>query len=370
MAGTESELQEIAGLLAALPNLEPEAKMMATDAVLGRLKSVSAPLAQIVGTLLAAQPHILSGEVSDKSSAQRAPRIENVFGAYRGEPLLTDSTEPVVDCLIITVKEVELEAVLAAFGKSAGEPDDRVAGGRALRFARHSGVRYGISAVGVDGNTESAIAFGRLFEVLRPSSAVLIGMAGGVEGEVGIGDVVVTEHVYAYDFRRVSVEGDIPRFKTSTVSPPLIREAEFHGLNDREWASNVVEELRQVIDSGLYDTKGGRKPRIGWKPKVKRGGILAGGQLIEDGSLPGFAKSLHDRVKAAEMEGAGFAAAASEVDIPWLVLRGIADHGNPKRRKGWQFGATFVAAAYLRDAVSAGSLRLGVGDPRGQSTLS
>ena len=57
-----------------------------------------------------------------------------------------------------------------------------------------------------------------------------------------------------------------------------------------------------------------------------------------------------------EMEGAGFAAMCSEAGIEWLVVRGICDYGEPNRRKGWQFAASFAAAAFVRDGLASGRI--------------
>jgi nucleoside phosphorylase len=86
--------------------------------------------------------------------------------------------------------------------------------------------------------------------------------------------------------------------------------------------------------------------------------ILAGGKLLEDGSLPRRADEAHARIMAAEMDGAGFAAACEQQRRPWVVVRGIADYGEPDRRKHWQYPATFVAARYVRDALRLRRLNL------------
>jgi nucleoside phosphorylase len=88
-----------------------------------------------------------------------------------------------------------------------------------------------------------------------------------------------------------------------------------------------------------------------------RGVILAGGKLLEDGSLPKMRKTFHDRTRAAEMEGGGFAAACNEFSWRWMVFRGIADFGEPERVKGWQFPATVAAALVVRYGLLGGVIR-------------
>ena len=78
--------------------------------------------------------------------------------------------------------------------------------------------------------------------------------------------------------------------------------------------------------------------------------ILAGGKLVEDGTLPKMKKTYHDRVRALEMEG-WICSCLQEAELRWLVIRGIADFGKPHRRKTWQFAATYAAAALVRDGL-------------------
>lgn len=342
----DDALAEVAGLLQALPHLHGQARLMGIDTILSRLDVTAPEVAKIAYALLAASDRALD-------SAQTG-----ALGPYLGAPLTQEARPSTVDLLILTIKNIELQAVLAAFGKKLGSPDSWVAE-RAVWRTRRGDQRLAIAAVGVDGNAESAIAFGRLYEALRPRAAALVGMAGGVKGAVKTLDVVVADQVFAYDFRKLTPAGEIPRFKTYSPPDSLIRAVELMPTLDRAWYAHLGTEMRTVMRSGDYETAESREPAETWRPRVVRGGVLAGGRLIEDGTLPAFARSIHDQIRAAEMEGAGFAAAAVEAHLPWLVLRGVADIGEDSRPKEWQFAATYAAAAFLRDGAAVGALRLG-----------
>jgi nucleoside phosphorylase len=82
----------------------------------------------------------------------------------------------------------------------------------------------------------------------------------------------------------------------------------------------------------------------GWKPEYHTGVILAGEKFLADGSLPEMQKDYHERVRAADMEGTGFARSCKEHKKPWLVFRGVSDFGEKKRRKGWKLIAALSAA--------------------------
>lgn len=338
------ESDELAGLLAALPRLSGDAQKMAVDAVLTNLESTAPEVARIVGAVVGAL----------EPAAERS--VTSRLGHYTGERPLEPPAASLADCLILTIKEVEWRAALAAFDVPLDGNYSWV-DELPVWLTTRDGRRYAIAHVGTDGNTESAILFGRLYQALHPSSAILIGMAGGVEKKVKQGDVVIADHIHAYDFRKLTVAGPRNRAKTYNVPDRLVRNAESMRVFERKWFTDVVAQLREVLEANTYDTEDAFTPEADWRPEIALGDILAGGSLVQDGSLPEWAADFNDKVKAAEMEGAGFAAACTEMQIPWMVVRGIADIGEHGRKDDWQFGSTFAAASWVRAA-----LRLGMVD--------
>ncbi len=335
--------RELAGLVQALPHLHGDAKLMALDAILTNLREHAPRVGQLV-----------AGIVSGLDPLVKENLVKE-HGVYHGESQWDEPTA-LADCLVLTVKSVELEAALAAFdvdvlGHTIVDGDLRV------WFVEHDDVRFCIAKVGTDGNSESAIVFGRLYAALHPRSAVLLGMAGGLAGKVSPGDVVVAQHVHAYDFRKLTKVGEKRRAKTYRVDDVLLRQVEDMRIVRKSWPTEVADDLRSLIRGGHADDDA-RLPAEDWRPKVVRGDVLAGASLIEDDSLAALAEQHHDRVRAVEMEGAGFAAAADEVRIPWLVIRGIADVGDENRDDTWQFGSTYVAARFLRDGLALGIVNL------------
>lgn len=333
---------ELAALVHALPYLDGDARLMAVDAILTNLRANSPQVAKLVAGVVAG----LDTQVGDE--------LLQGIGAYQGVASW-DEGQSLVDCLLLTIKAVELKAILAAFHVSYAD-SSLVDGNLRVWFVEHGGTRYCIAKVGTDGNTEAAIVFGRLFAALHPTSAAMVGMAGGLAEKVSPGDVVVAHHVYAYDFRKLTEEGERRRTKTYKVDDHRLRQSEDMEIIYPSWFSDVSHDLRDLINGGAEP--GSVTPEPDWRPKVVRGDILAGSLLIEDGSMAERALREHDRVRAVEMEGAGFAAACDEVKIPWLLVRGIADIADASRNDGWQFGSTYAAARYLRDGLERGALSL------------
>jgi nucleoside phosphorylase len=276
---------------------------------------------------------------------------------YKGD-VMYDSREVSVDVLILTVKENEFRATLAAFGVSAGEKPILVARDCEVWLAENSGVTYAIAIIGTDGNVESAIATGKLWAFVKFRAAVMLGMAAGVKDKVRLGDVVVGTSVVAYEFQRMTSDG--PVYQPKVYSPPsrLTQRLPTMGQMMPDWPAKVAAELGQCSQFEGIERTEPEKINRRWKPKIKTGVILAGSKLIEDGSLPRMEHDLHGRVLAAEMEGAGFAAVCEHEDVTWLVVRGVADYGEANRRKSWQWPASYVAACLVRDCIPQGRLPL------------
>jgi adenosylhomocysteine nucleosidase len=315
--------------------------------LLSRLRSDAPGVAQIVASVLRSLGNETGRELGEQLAGQ--------LGHYDGGTLLP-TTRREVDVVILAVKPVELTACLAAFEVPEDSmPSTLGTSGLCAWFADRDGLRYAIAMVGTAGNVESALVLGGLRETLSTSCAVLVGMAAGVRGDVNLGDVVVAEQVVAYEFARMVEGGAIYQPRFYNVQERRIRNAtQIHRVRPN-WSEGVRVGASHLSTLDLWPED--EEERLdSWLPHVHRAAILAGGRLIEDGSLPAFARDIHGRARAAEMEGAGFAAACDEASWPWFVVRGIADYGEPRRRKHWQLPATYGAAKYVRDALASGLL--------------
>lgn len=267
----------------------------------------------------------------------------------RGIPLEAavnpSETPRAVDILVLAVKHTELRAVLRAFDVDDEQPILLQKSGICAWLVSRDGLDYAIAMVGTAGNVEAAGALSDIYSVLRFRAAVMVGMAAGVRGPTRLGDVVVSEFLLAYEFQRMTTRGPSYLAKSYSAKEPDLRAIDNLRFKEPGWVANMLRAADSLTPDFPQDED---EPLGSWSPSTHRGGILAGGQLLEDGSLPKLRKRFHDRVLAAEMEGVGFANACGRLEIEWLVVRGIADYGEAHRRKHWQLPATFAAAVCVR----------------------
>jgi nucleoside phosphorylase len=338
---------EIAALCAALDGWrDEEGRELVVESLLDVLVEFAPQVAQIAGTLLAAQ--------ADPSAQEWGRTIREMVEVYEGG-LMSQSKELSVDVLILTIKWTELQACLAAFGVDPGDSSTEVADDEVWTVSFND-VSYAIAFVSMAGNVESSIRVGELWSLIDFRAAILVGMAAGVKREVKLGDIVVSESVIAYEFQRMTTNG--PVFAPRSYRPPIrrIRRVKTMAQIEPGWSQRVIGEILTCPQFKGIDKTEREKLDLSTPLEIHTGGILAGGKLIEDGTLPDMREELDDRVLAAEMEGAGFAVMCGERNIKWLVIRGVADYGERNRRKSWQFPATYAAAAFVRDAIPNGRL--------------
>lgn len=263
-----------------------------------------------------------------------------------------------VDYLILTIKPVERRAFLRAVGGEQHRAD--VGHGREIVLCESNGMRFGVAHSGIAGNVTTAVLIGSMIPVIECKGAALVGTAGGVSGKTRVGDVVVSETVIDYEFQRMAKDG--PRYMPRARGPREAVYSQAEILIDEQpgWAQDVAEKLRR-LNFGLRADEIDDSSRLkfaSYEPAVKLGAILAGAKLLEDGSLPKMSRVLSDRARAAEMEGAGFAAVCEAWDKPWVVVRGVADVGEEDRDKLWQFTASYAAARCLIDGLAQRTITL------------
>jgi nucleoside phosphorylase len=273
-----------------------------------------------------------------------------------------------LDLLVLTPKGPELSAAMAAFGLS-GRPSTRLGEDSDLWLWNQNDLSLGLAVIGTDGNVEAAIELNRIAASIRVRAAALVGMAAGLEGEVSKGDIVIASWVVAYEFARVTKGTYVDRAKPYQADMRSVQKVSQAIASYPDWGVSLAAEIRACNQFKGIERGESEKLTKRWRPKIKTGVVFAGSRLIEDGSLRKLKEQINDRGLAAEMEGAGFAAACSALRIPWLVVRGIADYGDQdvslgadgnevKRGKSWQFPSTYVAAAYIRDMVITGRIPL------------
>lgn len=262
-----------------------------------------------------------------------------------------------VDVVIVTVKRPEFDATLLAFGVDpAGGRDALVAGADVYEFAvetvtgERREIRGVITMNGEDSNYTMAAFCSSIDHAYRARTWILLGMAAGIKGRTKLGHVMCVNKVVdqARILRRP--DGDEPNPRDYAVRGPAARQLLHFEPRRHGWH----EVFRQRMDEAAAHPVGFKIPaaprKESWLPGYRVGVSIAGDILIEDDKLGEVAQMLHQRkALGGEMEGLGFASFCNEDPAKtWLMWRGIADYGGPRRVQNWQFTATLAAATACR----------------------
>jgi adenosylhomocysteine nucleosidase len=219
------------------------------------------------------------------------------------------------DVGVLTVLDQEIRAVLAVLRHLEDYREQRLRHGPLAREAwlpAAGGGRVRLAALQTltRGTESAALAYRGLVEAYNPSIVLLVGIAGGVSPRVGIGDVVISDEVIAYDARRVTAEGVHRRGQAQAVAGPL-----GHRLND--FFANALAGQSRPAGEGFH---------------IHRGPIGSGNAVVTDAGsdIRRWLLAFHEKVLAVETEAAGVAQSFHESvdrDGPrgWLTIRGISD---------------------------------------------
>jgi nucleoside phosphorylase len=283
-------------------------------------------------------------------------------------PGVNSAAAPKVDIGILTIRDDEFRAVLAAFPDKAGTHK-----GASLEYALRyadagNGARYRIAVVRqvAQGTGEAQDAARDLIDDLAPRLVVVVGIAGGLPSDdVRLGDVVVSTriHDFTLEARKTGqapsydvTGGPVDRALQSVVANLAAREDELGN-----WTANLppAPHVAWTQEGQLYgppEWQGELRAKLehhhgtgstSRPPAYAAGPIASSDRLVKEPELliPWLqsARSL----LAIEMEAAGVYRAARQ-RCPMLAIRGISDIVGLKRADAWTKYACASAAAFTR----------------------
>jgi adenosylhomocysteine nucleosidase len=148
---------------------------------------------------------------------------------------------------------------------------------------------------------------------------VVCGVAGGIDPELAIGDVVIADRLIQHDYGHFTDQG-IRNFRPGV---PPIGEA-----RDRiafDLSADLLMRIGGVVKSirlpALPPDLGVATPR---PPRIAFGPIVSGDQFINSETMRERLRREHAAL-AVEMEGAAVAQAAELIGIPCIVIRSLSD---------------------------------------------
>ncbi len=229
----------------------------------------------------------------------------------------------------------ELQAVVSLIQNTA----TRRIGGRDY----HVGQLEGLDVVAVlsrGGKVAAAITVTTLILEFDVDEVIFTGVAGGLDPDVHIGDVVIGERLIQHDVdpRPVMPRFEVPLLGVTYFHSDPARVAMARAAAEAFFRDELPEELRERFDL---------RP-----PQVRHGDIASGDQFIATARAKQALTEALPRVLCVEMEGAAVAQACYELGRPCLVIRTISDAADDEASFNFMTFIDQVASRYARSIIA------------------
>ncbi|UCG57684.1 MAG: 5'-methylthioadenosine/adenosylhomocysteine nucleosidase [Phycisphaerales bacterium] len=249
-------------------------------------------------------------------------------------------------------------AVLGAFDKEVTLLEDQLVDSRErmiedIRFVtgRLNGRKVVIVWTGI-GKVNAAMTTTLLIEHFKPSEVIFTGIAGGVNPELGPGDIVIAKMTAHHDMGTLWPDALYYKGVKNRLSGwenPVFFEAE-------ESLLKAAEQAGEEIKLEPFNTITGKRV-----PKVVKGVVVTGDVFVASAKK---SDELRERLgaDAVEMEGAAVAQLCYQREIPCLVIRSLSDKADESAMQDKQM---FYIMAVRNSASLVGRIvgRLGSAQP-------
>jgi nucleoside phosphorylase len=254
-----------------------------------------------------------------------------------------------VDVLVTTVRPVEWQSALLAFGLNGRSYETKSDHRRYYEFTVQSLVvnrplRVVLTTIGEMGNVNATNGLREMRSHYSAGLYALVGIAAGHPDFTRLADVALPRRV-AYLQGGVELPGATLREADMTsLSRRLAMDLEYFDLG----RTAFQDLLHDRLTSGALSLPPGESPDTIMPRLIDRATILADERVRRDGILRELAGEggVDRRIKILDMESHGFAAAAGPDQ--WLIARGVSDFGDEGKTDAWQPVAALAAALALR----------------------
>ena len=256
--------------------------------------------------------------------------------------------------LTITTRAAEVDrepltAVLGAMPDEVHLLESRLQG---KQVAEHLGLKFFsgklagrpvvVAYTGI-GKVNAAMTTTLVLDHYHPTEVLFTGVAGGINTNLGPGDIVLGARVAQHDFGEVSDQ----TFQTNPTANPVTRQPNplFFAGADRLLAA--AETAAGGVQWESLTTSQGRRT-----PRVQRGVIVTGDVFV---ASPTKCAELRKKFQAdaVEMEGGAVAQVCAQQGVPYLVIRSLSDRADTMANLDFKkfFHTAAANSAHLTEAI-------------------
>ncbi|RYX80183.1 hypothetical protein EON83_29730 [bacterium] len=324
--------------------------------IIGITKSIEA--LELVATSIA--PHVMTTIEEDNGGLWERKLREKIQYARRaaGARQLSMNSTYDYDCLIVTALDKELAPFKAEYDLTEHPlfegaftfqfPDKTDTLRRAVAFS-----------IGKSGEARAASFTQSLLAVFKPKLALMLGICGGVEGKISLGDVVFAESAIDWDYgkwetiqlKSADTEGDVAVPILSNLEPRFAARPGPVSIS----GSKADRTARALIASDLHGApaflKRINEVSLGLisSPTPQLAPMASGSSVVGSDTVIERVRALNDAIRAVDMECFGFYFAAQNTHVAkpeFVCIKSVSDFSNGTKNDDYHPGATFVSAAY------------------------
>jgi nucleoside phosphorylase len=249
-----------------------------------------------------------------------------------------ESAKPVMRAVLLCALVVELESLEGQLREQGPVGEQTIGGGDVFKTGRLAGEHISwnlFAGCSERSNSASAASAANAIATLKPQVAVFVGVAGGIAGQIQLGEVVAATTVFDYDHGKDTAAGYQAR-EVQLHSTFALRQRAIHVAASSMWTRRIVppEKNQPAVIRALVEP------------------IAAGGKVVtsSQSQTAELIAQTAPRAVAVETEGAGFLTAIDHAaGVSGIVIRGISDMRDGKAvsdRERWQARAAGRAAAF------------------------
>jgi adenosylhomocysteine nucleosidase len=183
------------------------------------------------------------------------------------------------------------------------------------------------------GEVNAAMAATLLVEHFKPAHVLFTGIAGGLNPDLGPGDIVIGHQTAYFGYGELTPKG----FRSLPTVNPLTRKP--NPLFFPAGEELLTQAKKATADLKLARVKTGKDER---SPRVVTGVIVTGNMFV---ASPAKREELRKDFKAdaTEMEGAAVAQICWQQHVPCLVIRSLSDDAGAKAQEDFRLFETTAA---------------------------
>ena len=184
------------------------------------------------------------------------------------------------------------------------------------------------------GNVDAGIFTTIAIDYLQPDYVFMVGIAGGVKGKTGLGDVLISTEVIYYEPAKLTPDGPQIRQRSIPADPTVLQCAQ--NYLGSGWTKYIEIARPDCIDENHL-------PQVHFIP------IAAGEKVIADSSQIERLLQIHPKITGVEMESFGVASAALNHSLRprFISIRTVCDYADHNKNDQWHDYACATAAAYV-----------------------